>query len=489
MIKMQKNSLFKNAVYKSLLSFVSIVVPLIVGPYIARVLDVNLYGIYNTVYSDFQIFLIFASFGVYTYGVREISKIRDDKKKVAKLFTNLFVVSLISNIIVGIIFLVFALTTSTGITKSIYLLFLIQIVANIFYIEFVNEALENYKFITIKSIVVKLLYLAALLIFVKKPTDIIPYALIICITVFLNNFLSFLYVRKKIPFDFKNVEIVKYISPLLLVVIITNIDALYGTLDMVILGKLVNGFSVTIYYIPYYIVGTLGSIPYSIINVGIPRLSYNYENLGKLEYEKTLKKITSSLLFLIFPICFGVFVLSKEVIWLYAGEKYIAAAPILALSCIFKIFISCQSVLTNLVLYIHGKEKIIVKYGLFFGILNGISDIVLYYLGQLTSFNAMATTCVCMLLLFVFQYLYAKNNLKLSEFIFNKQNLLYLILSAMFIPISMIIRLFNFSMSLNILLIIVSCSLFYSIVLYIKKDEIFIYFINKFKIKLKKSNN
>lgn len=90
-------------------------------------------------------FLAFASFGVYTLGVREISKIRNDKEKVSKLFTNLFVISFLSNMLVLIIYLIFSLITSTGLAKVLYLVMSIQIIANVFYVEFVNEALENYK--------------------------------------------------------------------------------------------------------------------------------------------------------------------------------------------------------------------------------------------------------------------------------------------------------------------------------------------------------
>ncbi len=43
-------------IYKSILSLVNIVIPIIIGPYIVRLLDVNLYGTYNRVLSEFQIF-------------------------------------------------------------------------------------------------------------------------------------------------------------------------------------------------------------------------------------------------------------------------------------------------------------------------------------------------------------------------------------------------------------------------------------------------
>ena len=101
---MKKNTLFKNTIYKSILSFVNIVVPIIIGPYITKLLDVDMYGIYNKTLANFQMFLAFASFGVYNYGVREISKIRNNKEKISRLFTNLFTISTISNILVLIIY-------------------------------------------------------------------------------------------------------------------------------------------------------------------------------------------------------------------------------------------------------------------------------------------------------------------------------------------------------------------------------------------------
>ena len=224
----KKNTLFKNTIYKSILSLVNIVVPIIIGPYIARLLDIKLYGIYNTSLANFQMFLAFASFGVYNFGVREISKIRNDKDKVSKLFTNLFVISLISNLLVLLVYVSFVLFTSKGTAMSIYFILIIQIIANIVYVEFVNEALENYKFITIKSVIVKIIYFVSLLLFVRKPTDVKIYAIIVSLTVFLNNIISFLYAKKKIKFNFSKLEFKKYLKPLLAVLIITNVDLLYS---------------------------------------------------------------------------------------------------------------------------------------------------------------------------------------------------------------------------------------------------------------------
>lgn len=481
----KKNTLFKNTIYKSMLSMVNIVVPLVIGPYIMRLLDVDLYGLYNRVFADFQMFLAFASFGVYTLGVREISKIRNDKEKVSKLFTNLFVISFLSNMLVLIIYLIFSLITSTGLAKVLYLVMSIQIIANVFYVEFVNEALENYKFITIKSIIVKIIYFLAILLAVRNPHDIVIYAVIVSLTNFLNNIISFIYAKHRISFDFSKIQIKKYIKPLIAVLVITNADLLYSQLDRVMLGRYVSGVSVTVYYTAYYLISTLSAIPYSIINVSIPRLSYLLKNEGKEIYEEKLNNSISSLIFIIVPMCLGVFVLSKEAIILYAGKKYLMAIVPLMIACITRIFISLESVMNNLLMYPNNREDRILKVSLTCGISNLIINYLLVLFKIFSPLTALATTGLVELTIFIIHYTYARKKMNIDVRVFSKKNMTYILLSLLFIPISLIIRSLKLNFYINIIVIVIICSLMYFIVLYIKKDNNLLFILDKFKGKLK----
>lgn len=464
-------SLFKNTIYKAILSFVNIVVPLLIGPYVVKLLDIELYGIYNTVFAEFQVFLVFASFGLYTYGVREISKIRNDKEKVSKLFSNLFLVSILSNLLVCIIYLAYAIFTSSGLTLALYCVMMIQILGNIFYVEFVNEALENYKFITIKTVIVKILYLIAILLFIRKPDDVVIYAVIVSLVVFLNNIISFIYAKKHIKFDLKKIELKKYIVPLTTILIISNIDLLYSQLDRVVLGKFSSGVAVSIYYIPYYIVSTLAAIPYSIINVSIPRLSYIAANETKEGYEVSLNRIISSLMFIIIPMCMGVLALAHEVIYIYAGEKYMACVPVLMIASVIRIILSIESVLTHLVMYPNNQEKKLLKFTLTCGLLNLVLNMALVYFKILTPFASMVTTIIVEVTLIILEYRYIRKKLNIKPKFITRRNLLYLFLSLMFIPIAILIRKINFGFYLNICIIIPLCVLLYVGVLYLVKDE------------------
>lgn len=481
---MKQKTLFKNTIYKSILSLVNIVIPIIIGPYIVRLLDVELYGIYNRVFSEFQIFLAFASFGIYTFGVREISKIRDNKEKISQLFTNLFVIALLSNLLVIAIYIIYALISSNGITSIIYLIMIIQFIANIFYVEFVNEALENYKFITVKSLIVKIIYFVSLLLLVRNPDDIIIYSVVISLTVFLNNIISFIYAKSKIPFNFSKIKIKKYLKPLLAVLVITNVDLLYSQLDKVMLGKYVNDVAVTLYYIPYYIVSTLVSIPYAIINVSIPRLSYLLKNEGKEKYQEKLNNSISSLLFIIIPMCFGMFVLANEIIYLYAGEEYLTAIVPLMIACIIRIVISLESVMNNLIMYPNDQENRILKISLICGILNLIMNYMLVLFKIFNPSTAMITTGISEIILVVTHYIYSRRKLNLTVNIFSKNNIIYLILGISFVPIAYMIRLLKLNFVITLITIVITCIIFYFTILYIKKDNNLMFVLDKVKKKV-----
>ena len=191
-----KSSLAKNAIYKVILNVFNLLVPLFVGPYVAGLLEPELYGIYNRVYAEFQIFFIIGAFGIYNYGVREISKVRKEKDKFENIFTSLFVIGILSNLIVTIFYIGYILIRGNGIDSIVYLVMIIQMVSNVFYIEFVNEAVENYRFIALKTILIRILYLISIFAFVRKSTDVIIYSIVVSTTVLLNNLASFFFLLK-----------------------------------------------------------------------------------------------------------------------------------------------------------------------------------------------------------------------------------------------------------------------------------------------------
>lgn len=65
--------------------------------------------------------------------------------------------------------------------------------------------------------IVKIIYFLSILLAVRNPDDIVIYAIVVSLTNFLNNIISFIYAKRRIKFNFSKIEIKKYIKPLIAV--------------------------------------------------------------------------------------------------------------------------------------------------------------------------------------------------------------------------------------------------------------------------------
>lgn len=469
---MQQKSLAKNGFYKATLNVFNLVIPLLVGPYITGLLEPELYGVYNRVYSEFNVFLVIASFGIYNYGVREISRVRNNPIELNRLFSSLFLIGIITNGITTGIYIIYAFVRSQAEYEvAIYLVMIIQIVANIFYIEFVNEAKENYGFIMVKTIIVRLLYLLSIFIFVRRAEDILPYSIVVSMTVLLNNLISYIYLKRNIRLQFRNIEIVRHIAPLIVSLLLTNVEILYTQLDKIMLSPYVNDIAVTEYYIPLTIVGMIAAVPLALVNVAIPRVSAYIADNNRADYIRVLNKTIHNYMAMMLPMCFGLAVLAPEVMDLYSRGVYTYAYPVLIVASLARIAFSFQSIVNNLVMYVNGLERQLVIMLAGFGVLNLITNFTLVWLHWFNPATAMGSTAIMVILFVITCYFYTQKKLGIHYNLFSKRILGYFIVSACFVPISLGIRALAFNMWANIVIIISICCIVYFVYLLVTKDS------------------
>ena len=156
MIKMKNRSLLKNTIYNALYNGLNIIFPLITIPYLSRILLSDGLGLVNYSRSIVSWFLIFASLGIPRYGVREIAKIKDNRDKLDKTFTELFLYNLLSTCICVAVYML--VISEVSLFSNHYLLYMvtgIQLFLNILNVDYLYQGLEEYVYITKRSFVVK----------------------------------------------------------------------------------------------------------------------------------------------------------------------------------------------------------------------------------------------------------------------------------------------------------------------------------------------
>ncbi|WP_459502826.1 oligosaccharide flippase family protein [Bacillus sp. C1] len=483
---MQK-SLVSNIFYKILLNTFNIILPILVGPYAYRMLGADSMGTVNFSETIFNYFFIFAVFGVYQYGLREISLIKNDKKKVSQLFTSLYVINFTTSILALLAFLLFSYFGYGN--KDLFpvlLIFGFNFISNLFYVEWFNEAYENYDFITKKTVVIRLIYVVLLFTFIHGVDDYKQFAGLLVLSTFLNHSISFIYVKRRVKFDFSNLTIVPHLKPLFLVVIFSNANLLYTQLDRFVLGEYAGKAEVAFYVMAFQIMTIINTLMLSVVQVTIPRLSYLSGNSTE-EYESLLNKISKVYFITLFPAAIGLMLIAHGAVVIYGGKEYAGAGNTLIVFAFYMISVGIESILSNQIIYVKKKESILVRFLFICGFINLVSNIALIYFHVLTPVTAIFTTTIANCLLIIFEYIYVKKKLKVNYTLFDIQKLKYMFYSLTFLPIAFLVNTVISGQILQVIITILGCGFTYVLILFIAKDEILFMLLNKIKMRFKRA--
>ena len=84
-----------NFIMNFILTVSNFIFPLLTFPYVSRVLQVEANGTVAYVSSIVSYFMMIASLGIPTYGIRAAAKVRDDKRKLSTIVQELLIINVI----------------------------------------------------------------------------------------------------------------------------------------------------------------------------------------------------------------------------------------------------------------------------------------------------------------------------------------------------------------------------------------------------------
>ena len=472
-------SIKRNAVAKLLLSILNIVLPIITGPYLARVLDVALYGEYNSANSILAWFLPIASFGIYNYGLRNVSRVKKDQKKASQLFTSLFVMGSISTFIVLAVYIGYIIIFPAADMKLMYAVLGIQIVAQMFYVEWMNEAFENYGFILIKTLVVRSLNVVFTFLLIRRPEDTLLYALLSSLTIFANYLISFVYAKKRIPlYRISKDDLKVLVKPLFIMLLMTNATMFYTALDRFFLSVFSEGKYVTYYVFAMRLATLITQVINAVVYVTLPRLSFYLGEERKDDYKNLLFKNSRMFFMIGIPMCLGIACLGTPIMFIYGGENYIAAGSVLTVFGIRTLFWLCDVSMANQIIFIHGKEAFLTKIYFVCGGINLLLNSLLAICGYVTPTAMIATTAISEFFMVLLEIRCIKRNISPELNVLTKPVFRYLFLAIFFFPIAYgVEKVIGFELVLNMKFFIgvgtifILCVAFYFGTLFLFKDQ------------------
>lgn len=330
------NSVRRNIILNLILSASGIVLPLVTYPYIARILEPENMGKLSYVSSIMNYFQWFAYLGIPIYGIKKVAEIRNERENLSNLVGELITLNLLSVGIVSIFIIILTFyIPSFSKNKILFFIYTITLFFNTLNLEWLYKGIEEYKYITIRSLLCRLFIVFLTFLLIKKKSDYLIYAVISLVGVFLTFVFNILNIKKYIL----DLELKKSLKKLklhlkgVIYFFLLNIFAtIFLNLDIVMLGSISGNIEVGYYSVATKIKTVLITLISSIPAVLLPRMTRYLKEKKENEFYSLVEKILNLIIVITIPLIFFFIIEAKNCIGIIAGEKYeLAIKPMIIL--------------------------------------------------------------------------------------------------------------------------------------------------------------
>ena len=356
-------SLGSNLIFNILKNIANIIFPLITAPYVARVLNPDSLGLANFASTYAGYFMLVAALGIPNYGIREVSKRRGSKKELSMVFSELFSISILTTVFTSLVFLLTLFLI--GQLKHDFIIFLIAgitLFTTPFNIDWFYSGLEDFQYLTIRSLAVKTISVICLFLFVRDEADLIIFVLLNALSGCVNQVWNVLVLLKsgiRIRLGLSGIR--NHVKPLLLLFSSTIAISLYTTVNVLMLGFASTYDQVSYYNQANHLSRAFLAVVTSLSEIMVPRLSFlrasgDWDNINKL-----VNKSFSLVSFLAVPIAIGIICISPVFIPLFLGEKFIGTVLPLQIMSIIVFVIGLNNISTIQILMGLGYDSKLLK--------------------------------------------------------------------------------------------------------------------------------
>ena len=436
MTKIKQNFIY-NAIYQILI----LILPFITVPYVSRVLGADGIGAYSFTYSIVYYFMLVALLGINNHGNRAIAKVREDKNKLSKTFSSIYTIQLVASVSMILLYVLYLLLFSPDFINIAWIQ-IIYIFSSMFDVNWFFFGNEEFKLTVTRSIIIKLLSIGAIFLFVRTSGDVWIYTLILALSTLISQLVLWPSLIKRIrPVIPKKKEILKHLKPCLILFVPVVAVSLYKVMDKIMLGLMTDVAEVGYYeqaekitMMPLGLVTALGTVM-------MPRMS----NLAAKGHEEKMKeyieKSISFMMFLAFPVCFGLIAVANNFVPLFMGDGFDKSIVLVQLLSVTILFIAFANTLRTGYLIPKERDDVYIKLTITGAIVNLVINLLL--IPHLKSVGASIGTIIAELVVAIYQIMAVRNALPTKKYITNSS--VFLIKAVIMFGIVIIIPLLNLS--------------------------------------------
>lgn len=354
-------SVKKNFIMNAILTVSTFIFPLITFPYISRVLLSAGTGRVSFARSVIAYFGMIAALGIPTYGIRACAKVRDDKEKLSRTAQELLIINVIMSLVAyALLALAIIFVPKLRAEKTLLIVVSATIIFTTIGMEWLFKAMEQYTYITIRSIIFNAVALVLMFLLVHKQSDYVIYGGITIVASSLGYFLNVIQARKYIHLKPTwNYNLKQHLKPVLVFFAMAAATTVYTNLDQVMLGFMKTDVDVGYYHAAVRIKEILLAIVTSLGAVLLPRVSYYVQNGMMEEFRRITKKAINFIFIFAVPLMVYFIIFAKYGILLLSGSDFMGSIVPMQILMPTILFIGLTNLMGIQILVPLGREKMV----------------------------------------------------------------------------------------------------------------------------------
>lgn len=300
--------------------------PLITFPYVCRVIEADGIGQINFFQSIISYISLFTCLGIPMYAIREIARDRSDVVQMNRTAMEILLLHSMLTLVGYAIVAILCLTVpQIQVNIPLFLILSLTIFFTAIGCEWFYRGIEDFKYITIRGLIIKTVSVVLLFIFVKSKTDLLYYG---CYTVFGvlgGNIFNFFRLRKYIHREniiFSELHIKRHIKPVLKVFSFSVVTSIYLQLNTVLLGFLKNALAVGYFAAATKVMQMLLTMSACLGSVMMPRASHLIAENKEDEFNRLIQKSYDFTLAIALPMTIGLIFCAPSLITALCGVKF-----------------------------------------------------------------------------------------------------------------------------------------------------------------------
>lgn len=395
-------SLRMNALYNAVKTISAILFPLITFPYATRVLGAAGIGAVNFSQSVVSYFSLLASLGVGTYAIRECARVRGNREALGETASQIFTINVATT---AAAYLALAVTLlawrELDAHRAIIVVQAAGIVAATLGADWLNSAMEDFRWITLRTLAFQVVSLVMLFALVRGPGDTLAYAVVGLVSSAGSSVANIWYRRRYCDVRLvRETEWRRHLPPILTLFAMILAQTVFNSADTTMIGLFRGDAEVGIYTTATKVSRLVMQLVASLLWVIMPRMSHLFAGDDREGARALFGRLLGTNAAIGLPLAAGLLMCADDVVAIVAGPGFEASAAVLRVLMLgFVCSLFGGSLLGNCVMLPSGRERVFMVVCVVASVVNVVANLPL--IPRYGAVAAAWTTSGCELLMLV----------------------------------------------------------------------------------------